>query len=132
MPKSNTAQNPLPLNKTNEELAEDFARYFLSKIEKIRESFIDTPSYAALQYNRPKFTSLCPLTESEVCAVIMKMKNKHRELDIIPPSIVKQILEACLPAITQIVNLSLTNGEFYEDWKVAVVKPLLKNLVLTQ
>ena len=61
----NTAQNPLPPNKTNEELAEDFARYFLSKIEKIRESFIDTPSYAALQYSRPKFTSFCPLTESE-------------------------------------------------------------------
>ena len=39
---------------------------------------------------------------------------------------VKQILDACLPAITQIVNLSLTNGEFCKDWKVAVVKPLLK------
>ena len=36
---------------------------------------------------------------------------------------------ACLPAITQIVNLSLTNGEFCDDWSVAVVKPLLKNLV---
>ena len=30
----NTAQNPLPPNKTNEELTEDFAGYFLSKIEK--------------------------------------------------------------------------------------------------
>ena len=30
----NTAQNPLPPNKTDEELAEDCARYFLSKIEK--------------------------------------------------------------------------------------------------
>ena len=91
----------------------------------MRESFIDRPSYAALQYNRPKFTSFCPLTELEVCAVIMKMKNKHCKLDIIPTSILKQILEACLPAITQIVNLSLTNGEFCKDWKVAVVKPLL-------
>ena len=27
----NTAQNPLPPNKTDEELTEDFARYFLSK-----------------------------------------------------------------------------------------------------
>ena len=64
--------------------------------------------------------------ESKVHAVMMKMKNKHCKLNIIPTSTLKQILEACLPAITQIVNLSLTNGEFCEDWKVAVVKPLLK------
>ena len=44
----NTAQNPLPPNKTDEELTEDFAGYFLSKIEKIRESLINTPSYVAL------------------------------------------------------------------------------------
>ena len=56
----------------------------------------------------------------------MRMKNKHCKLDTIPTSILKQILEACLPAITQIVNLSLTNGEFCENWKVAAVKPPLK------
>ena len=56
----------------------------------------------------------------------MRMKNKHCKLDTIPMSILKQILEACLPAITQIVNMSLTNGEFCENWKFAVVKPLLK------
>ena len=37
-------------------------------------------------------------------AVIMKMKDKHCKLDIIPTSTLKQRLEACLPAITQIVN----------------------------
>ena len=54
------------------------------------------------------------------------MKNKHCELDIIPTSTLKQILEACLRIITQIVNLSLTTGEFCEEWKTAIVKPLLK------
>ena len=39
------AQNPLPPNKTDEELAEDFAGYFLSKIEKIRDTFTNTPPY---------------------------------------------------------------------------------------
>ena len=120
------AQNPLPPNKTDKELAEDFARYFLSKIEKIRETFTNTPPYETLHHNVPKFTSFHPLTESEVHTVIMRMKNKHCELDIIPTGILKQILEACLPAITQIVNMSLTNGEFCKSWKVTVVKPLLK------
>ena len=60
----------------------------------------------------------------------MKMRNKHCELDIIPTGILKQILDACLPVISQIFNLSLTNGEFCEDWKTAVVKTLLKKLGL--
>ena len=30
----NTIHNPLPPNKTDKELAEDFAKFFLSKIEK--------------------------------------------------------------------------------------------------
>ena len=64
----------------------------------------------------------------EVHTVIMNMKNKHCKLDIIPTSTLKEILDACLPAITQIINLSLTRGEFCEEWKTAVVKPLLKNL----
>ena len=61
-----------------------------------------------------------------ICTVIMNMKNKHCELDIIPTSTLKQILDACLPAITQIINLSLTKGEFCEAWKIAIVKSLLK------
>ena len=56
----------------------------------------------------------------------MKMKNKHCEHDIIPASTLKQILDACLPMITQTVNLSLTKGEFCQEWKAAVVKHLLK------
>ena len=53
------------------------------------------------------------------------MKNIHCELDIIPTSTLKQILDASLPMITQI-NLSLTTGEFCEEWKTAIVKPQLK------
>ena len=116
----------MPPDKTDEELAEDFAKFFLSKIEKIREKFINTPAYKPAQHDTPKFASFHPLTEMEVHTVIMNMKNKHCELDIIPTSTLKQILDACLSVITQIVNLSLTMGEFCEEWKAAIVKPLLK------
>ena len=119
-------QNPLPPNKMNQEFAADFASYFLSKIKKLRESFTNTPPYETLQHRVPRCTSFHTLTESEVHTVIMRMKIKHCELDTIPTSILKQILETCLPAIKQIVNMSLTNGEFCENWKVAVVKPLLQ------
>ena len=111
----NTTLNPLPPNKTHEELAEGFTKFFLSKIEKIREAFTNIPAYKAIHHDAPKCTPLHPLTEMEVHTVIMNMKNKHCELDIIPTSTLKQILNACLPAITQIINLSLTMGEFCEE-----------------
>ena len=122
----NTTQIPLPSNKTNEELAEDFAKFFLSRIENIREKVINMLAYKPAQLDTPKFVSFCPSTEMEVCTVIMNMKNKHCELDTILTSTLKQILEACLPIITQIVSLSQTTGEFCEEWKTAIVKPLLK------
>ena len=85
------------------------------------------PAYKPIQQDIPKFVSFCPLTETKVCTVIMNMKNKHCELDIIPTSTLKQILETCIPILTQIVNLSLTTGKFGEEWKTSIVKPLLKN-----
>ena len=39
-------------------------------------------------------------------------------------------LSTVIPLITKIVNISLEQGEFSENWKVAMVKPLLKKLSL--
>ena len=89
------------------------------------ETFTNIPAYKTVHHDTPKFASFQPLTEMEVHTVIMNLKDKHCELDIIPTSTLKKILDACLPAITQIVNLSLTRGEFCEEW-TAIVKPLLK------
>ena len=107
-------------------LQKTLPKFFLSKIEKIRESFTNIPAYKAVHYDTPKFASFHSLTEMEVCTVIMNMKNKHCELNIIPTITFKQLLDACLPMIIQIINLSLTKGEFCEEWKTAIVKPLLK------
>ena len=90
----------MPPNKTDEELAEDFDEFFLSKIKKISGKFINMPAYKPIQEDIPKCVSFSPLIEMEVCTAIMNMKNKHCEFDTIPTSTLKQILEACLPIIT--------------------------------
>ena len=38
----------------------------------------------------------------------------------------KEVITACLPTITHIVNMSLTREDFITDWKLAIVRPLLK------
>ena len=60
----------------------------------------------------------------------MTMKSKSCQIDPIPTHNFKQILPSILPIVTRIINLSLREGEFCSNWKVAVVQPLLKKLGL--
>ena len=54
------------------------------------------------------------------------MKNKSYKLDQISTLTLQEIIISCLPTITHIVNKSLTSGDFIADWKLAIVRPLLK------
>ena len=60
----------------------------------------------------------------------MPMKNKSCELDTISTDKVKEIQDSYINTITIIVNISLTNGEFCDQWKTAIVKSLLPKLGL--
>ena len=41
-----------------------------------------------------------------------------------------EIQDSFINTITKIVNISLTNGEFCDQWKTVIIKPLLKKLGL--
>ena len=58
--------------------------------------------------------------------IIRAMPLKTCQLDIILTDKLKEILEGCLPAITHITNSSLDTSSFCEEWKEAIVKPLVK------
>ena len=49
---------------------------------------------------------------------------------MIPTDKLKEIQHAGINTITKIVNISLTNGEFCNQWKTAIIKPLIKKLGL--
>ena len=66
------------------------------------------------------------MTTKDVLEVVSAMKNKLCELDAMPMALLKKILPRCIDTIMQLVNISLTTGEFYLEWKTTVVRPLLK------
>ena len=66
------------------------------------------------------------MTEVEVSSIINNMCSQSCELDIIPTTLLKQMLPDVIGVITKIVNLSLTTGAFLQSWKTAVIDPLLK------
>ena len=43
-------------------------------------------------------------------------------------SLVVKCLDVVLPVITRIINLSLASGQFSDEWKEALVNPLLKSV----
>ena len=121
--------NPMPSNRNEQQLCEDFADYFLNKIQRIRTDLSEFPLYNPSENTGiPRFRSFAPMTSKQVQKIIMEMSSKSCEIDIIPTTILKKLLPKLLPVITHIVNLSLTNGSFLEDWKIAIVRPLLKKI----
>ena len=59
------------------------------------------------------------VTESEVARCIRSMASKSCELDAMPTTTFKQVLDTVIGPITSIVNVSLENGIFISKWKTA-------------
>ena len=65
-------------------------------------------------------------TEDEVERAILTASSSSSELDPLPTRLVKQCKSSFLITLTEIVNISLKNGEVPEYLKEAVIKPLIK------
>ncbi len=122
-------ENPLPSHESIEKLANDFGNYFIQKIEAIRHE-ID-----AQQANPPDFPSAptCDtfstfrtLSQSEVRKLVMESKTTSCELDPIPTALLKDSIDIILPVLTRMINLSLQTGVFPDEWKLALIIPLIK------
>ena len=129
----NISENPLPDSESDEELANNFADFFIDKLQRIREFLEHYPKYDPRKSTtRPKevLSQFREVSEDEVKKIINRMATKSCVSDPIPTSPLKQILTAVISTITKIMNVSLRNGIFASNWKTAIVKPLLKKLGL--
>ena len=58
--------NSLPPNRTDAELANDFAEFFENKILTIREMFTDIPQYESTPMDVPRLSRFTPMTVKQV------------------------------------------------------------------
>ena len=63
------------------ELAEDFASYFHTKIDTIREGFNGIDSYKPQTRDVPQLVKFTPVSPSELGKIICKMPPKMWKLD---------------------------------------------------
>ena len=126
--------NPLPSAENDENLANEFADYFMDKISKIRNSLSNVPDYCPGEADTsvPSLESFEPLSQDEVKAIISALGTKSCESDVIPTKLLKKCLSGLLPCITKKVNLSLSSGVFPSNYEETIVRPLLKKQGLEQ
>ena len=116
-------------------LAEQFQEYFSIKVEKIRSAIQSDCQNSDFVLSQPRYLGtksavLNLASVSKVEVIVNSMANKSCELDSIPTWLTKKCLPELAPHITAIVNSSLESSEVPEQFKLALVRPLLKKVDL--
>ena len=117
-------------------LADKFSDYFVQKIDIIQtklDNMASTappppPPHIASENvsDVPSISQFTLLSESDVQKLIEATPKKLCMLDPIPTPLVIGCINILLPVITKIINISLQTGQFTDQWKCALVHPLLK------
>ena len=121
----------LPSTYNNQDLANEFQKFFVTKISDIRSSFSSVPYNVpqTLPHLQPecRLSVFEPATVAEIQRVIMKSPSKSCELDPVSTSMIKQNIDIFVPYIfTKLVNESLSSGCFPDSLKVSYIRPLIK------
>ena len=117
----------LPEHTSDQDLANEFAKYFKEKISKIRQSFPESgkSNFSSAAFSGTPLYEFEPTTEEEITSIILKYGIKCAPHDPIPVNILKTTYAVFIPIWKDLVNLSLTTGSM-DCLKCGVLLPALK------
>ena len=122
-------ETALPEHTDPTKLANEFGTFFLKKTKIIKEN-LDKFQVQELRLIRvtPKenLESFSALSIEEVSKIVGESSDASCLLDPVPTWLLKSFPDVLAPPITEMVNLSLLSGHVPENWRTAVVFPLLK------
>lgn len=106
---------------------DDFAHYFVTKIERIRASTAAASApHISDRVVPEQLANLAPVTAEEVAKLLMKSPAKQCQLDPVPTWLVKRASDVLAPDIASVCNASFQQVMFPARCKQAIVRPLLK------
>ena len=124
-----SAAKKLPTHECPRNLANMFADYFDSKVQRIRASFPTTtadPMNAEQLYHGPDLREFSPTTPTELSSLVKSMAKKSCSLDPIPGSLMTDCFSVLLPVFVNMINLSFKDGLVPALFKEAVLDPVIK------
>ena len=96
----------MPSSTGDKKLANDFADYFIEKIQKIRDNLDTNPKFKPTRNSTiTPLKIFKPTTVDEVTTTIMGMKTKSCELDFLPTSLLKKALPYIINNYRPVSNL---------------------------
>lgn len=117
----------LPDDPSDSSLANKFCKFFENKIDTIRCTFTTcNRSWPGPDVAPPFLSNFSSVEESDLYKIILNSPTKSCPLDPWPTFLVKDHLDILIKPLTQLVNLSLSDGVFPDKFKTAVITPLLK------
>ena len=127
--------SPLPPFESAEVMANQFADFFIGKIEKVRDNLyssqpLDSPRIIEEKRYTTELSEFQPVTSEDLKKIIMKAPTKSCSLDPGPSWLVKKCIDDLLPLILSIVNMSLKSGLMPGSLKKANIIPMLKKVIL--
>ena len=115
------------------EISDAFAGFFETKISNLREKIDNLdcssdpdPLSHDINFQGQPLLKFDMVTEKEVREMILKCPPKSSEVDPIPTSLLKELIDVIVPVVTKIFNVSLSTGTVPSAFRHAIVKPLLK------
>ena len=117
----------LPFHESKKGLADWFVTFFNDKIAKIINSFSSSDSFTLPPPpDVPNFSCFKQVSQEEFRKIIMKSPTKSCLLDPWPTFLVKECIDILLPSIARLANCSLSEGVVPDEFKKAIVTPLIK------
>ena len=113
---NNNADQLYPTSTNNEDLANTFADFFQSKIERMRSQIADqrqgttsptSPVYVERRHCSTRLSSFEPLHDNSIFDLIKKSAIKSCSLDPLPATIMRKCYPILVLILKNIVNLSL-------------------------
>ncbi len=102
--------------------------YFTSKIDTIRDQIVTMQPSAILSHQIVYYRSPEEQfhSEEELYKLVKSSKPTTCMLDPIPSKLLKEVLPEVIDPLLAIINLSLSLGYVPKNFKLAVIKPLIK------
>ena len=116
---------PLPV--FSKEDCDSFLAFFVNKVMNVRSSIIPSSSpHVTCPVSPPQLCTFSPVTLKNLKDVVSSMKTSSSPFDVLPTSMLKDVLSTVAPNLLTIFNSSLQAGVFPTFFKQAAVQPLLK------